>query len=119
MQSSGRRRDRRLPPASASRPDSRCRGPRPHRPGPHRNRRRRSMTTDTPTTPGLTTAAPGDREMRTALSDDREGRTKAEDRPGKVSVGLLGVGLMGSAMARRLLDRDIAVVAWDRDAEAV
>jgi len=42
----------------------------------------------------------------------------AQDRPEKVHVGLLGVGLMGSAMARRLLDRDIAVVAWDRDAEA-
>ena len=35
----------------------------------------------------------------------------------KVPVGLLGVGLMGSAMADRLLDRDIAVIAWDRDAE--
>jgi 3-hydroxyisobutyrate dehydrogenase len=33
------------------------------------------------------------------------------------SVGLLGVGLMGSAMAHRLLDRGIAVVAWDRDSE--
>jgi 3-hydroxyisobutyrate dehydrogenase len=32
-----------------------------------------------------------------------------------VTVGLLGVGLMGSAMARRLLDQGIAVVAWDRD----
>jgi 3-hydroxyisobutyrate dehydrogenase len=35
----------------------------------------------------------------------------------KVRVGLLGVGLMGSAMANRLLDRDIAVIAWDRNAE--
>ena len=35
----------------------------------------------------------------------------------KVRVGLLGVGLMGSAMAHRLLDRGIAVIAWDRDAE--
>jgi 3-hydroxyisobutyrate dehydrogenase len=34
-----------------------------------------------------------------------------------VRVGLLGVGLMGSAMAHRLLDRGIAVIAWDRDAE--
>jgi 3-hydroxyisobutyrate dehydrogenase len=57
------------------------------------------MSTETPTTPGLTTAA--------------------ADRPDKVRVGLLGVGLMGSAMARRLLDREIAVVAWDRDAAAV
>jgi 3-hydroxyisobutyrate dehydrogenase len=32
-----------------------------------------------------------------------------------VTVGLLGVGLMGSAMARRLLDQGIAVIAWDRD----
>jgi 3-hydroxyisobutyrate dehydrogenase len=32
-------------------------------------------------------------------------------------VGLLGVGLMGSAMAHRLLDRGVAVVAWDRDSE--
>ncbi len=34
-----------------------------------------------------------------------------------VRVGLLGVGLMGSAMAHRLLDQGIAVVAWDRHAE--
>jgi 3-hydroxyisobutyrate dehydrogenase len=36
-----------------------------------------------------------------------------------VRVGLLGVGLMGSAMAHRLLDRGIAVIAWDRDSEHV
>jgi 3-hydroxyisobutyrate dehydrogenase len=34
-------------------------------------------------------------------------------------VGLLGVGLMGSAMARRLLDQGIPVIAWDLDAERV
>jgi len=34
-----------------------------------------------------------------------------------VRVGLLGVGLMGSAMSRRLLDQGIAVTAWDRDPE--
>jgi 3-hydroxyisobutyrate dehydrogenase len=33
----------------------------------------------------------------------------------QVRVGLLGVGLMGSAMAHRLLERDFAVTAWDRD----
>ncbi|HEX3804316.1 MAG TPA: NAD(P)-dependent oxidoreductase [Solirubrobacteraceae bacterium] len=32
-------------------------------------------------------------------------------------VGLLGVGLMGAAMARRLLDQGIAVTAWDREPE--
>ena len=37
----------------------------------------------------------------------------------KVRVGLLGVGLMGSAMAHRLLDRGIGVIAWDRDADQV
>jgi 3-hydroxyisobutyrate dehydrogenase len=35
----------------------------------------------------------------------------------QVRVGLLGVGLMGSAMAHRLLEQDIAVTAWDRDEE--
>ena len=35
----------------------------------------------------------------------------------KARVGLLGVGLMGSAMAHRLLDRGIGVIAWDRDSE--
>ena len=33
----------------------------------------------------------------------------------QVRVGLLGIGLMGSAMAGRLLDQGIAVIAWDRD----
>jgi 3-hydroxyisobutyrate dehydrogenase len=37
----------------------------------------------------------------------------------KVRVGLIGVGLMGSAMARRLLDQGIAVIAWDRNTEHV
>jgi 3-hydroxyisobutyrate dehydrogenase len=37
----------------------------------------------------------------------------------KARVGLLGVGLMGSAMAHRLLDQDVAVIAWDRNAEPV
>jgi 3-hydroxyisobutyrate dehydrogenase len=35
----------------------------------------------------------------------------------QVRVGLLGVGLMGSAMAHRLLERNIAVSAWDVDPE--
>lgn len=37
----------------------------------------------------------------------------------KVRVGLLGVGLMGSAMAGRLLDQDIEVIVWDRNTEHV
>jgi 3-hydroxyisobutyrate dehydrogenase len=37
----------------------------------------------------------------------------------KVRVGLLGVGLMGSAMAHRLLDQGVAVIAWDRNREHV
>jgi 3-hydroxyisobutyrate dehydrogenase len=37
----------------------------------------------------------------------------------KVRVGLLGIGLMGSAMAHRLLDQRIGVVAWDRNDEHV
>jgi 3-hydroxyisobutyrate dehydrogenase len=37
----------------------------------------------------------------------------------KVRVGLLGVGLMGSAMAHRLIDQGIEVVAWDRNPEQV
>jgi len=41
----------------------------------------------------------------------------AEANQETVRVGLLGVGLMGSAMAHRLLDRGLAVIAWDRDSE--
>jgi 3-hydroxyisobutyrate dehydrogenase len=37
----------------------------------------------------------------------------------QVRVGILGVGLMGSAMAGRLLDQGIAVIAWDRNPEHV
>jgi 3-hydroxyisobutyrate dehydrogenase len=39
--------------------------------------------------------------------------------PEKVRVGFLGIGLMGSAMAHRLLDQGIPVIAWDRDRERV
>jgi 3-hydroxyisobutyrate dehydrogenase len=35
----------------------------------------------------------------------------------QVRVGLLGIGLMGSAMAARLLDQGIAVTGWDRNPE--
>jgi 3-hydroxyisobutyrate dehydrogenase len=35
----------------------------------------------------------------------------------QVRVGILGIGLMGSAMAGRLLDEGIAVIAWDRNPE--
>jgi 3-hydroxyisobutyrate dehydrogenase len=35
----------------------------------------------------------------------------------RVRVGLLGVGLMGSAMGHRLLDQGIEVIAWDRNPE--
>ena len=34
-------------------------------------------------------------------------------------VGFLGLGLMGSAMARRLLDQGFPIVAWDRNPEKV
>jgi 3-hydroxyisobutyrate dehydrogenase len=37
----------------------------------------------------------------------------------QVRVGILGIGLMGSAMAGRLLDQGIAVIAWDRNTEHV
>jgi 3-hydroxyisobutyrate dehydrogenase len=37
----------------------------------------------------------------------------------RVRVGLLGIGLMGSAMAHRLLARGIAVIAWDRDSDHI
>jgi 3-hydroxyisobutyrate dehydrogenase len=43
----------------------------------------------------------------------------AEANQETVRVGLLGVGLMGSAMAGRLLERGIPVRAWDRDTEHV
>jgi 3-hydroxyisobutyrate dehydrogenase len=37
----------------------------------------------------------------------------------KVRAGLLGVGLMGSAMAHRLLDQGIEVAAWNRNPEKI
>jgi 3-hydroxyisobutyrate dehydrogenase len=37
----------------------------------------------------------------------------------KVRVGLLGVGLMGTAMGHRLIDQGIEVVAWNRSPERV
>jgi 3-hydroxyisobutyrate dehydrogenase len=37
----------------------------------------------------------------------------------KPRVGLLGVGLMGSAMAGRLLEQGIPVIAWDLDSDHV
>jgi 3-hydroxyisobutyrate dehydrogenase len=45
--------------------------------------------------------------------------TATEQEMTKPRVGILGVGLMGSAMAARLVDQGFAVTAWDRDAERV
>ena len=36
-----------------------------------------------------------------------------------IRVGVLGTGLMGSAMAHRLLNQGLAVIAWDRDPDHV
>jgi 3-hydroxyisobutyrate dehydrogenase len=55
-------------------------------------------------TAATTSSTPGD---QTDAQNDQE----------KAGVGLLGVGLMGSAMADRLLEQGISVLAWDRDAE--
>jgi len=41
--------------------------------------------------------------------------TPRNPRQEKVRVGLIGTGLMGSAMAHRLLEQEFAVIAWDRD----
>jgi len=41
----------------------------------------------------------------------------AESVTGRARVGMLGTGLMGSAMAERLLDEGIEVLAWDRSTE--
>ncbi|HTA34121.1 MAG TPA: NAD(P)-dependent oxidoreductase [Solirubrobacteraceae bacterium] len=54
-------------------------------------------------------------DVHDTMTSEREGRWAMTE--GKPRVGLLGVGLMGSAMARRLLDRGVALVAWDRDSE--
>jgi 3-hydroxyisobutyrate dehydrogenase len=45
------------------------------------------------------------------------GQAAAEAKREAPRIGLLGVGLMGSAMGRRLLDREVTLLAWDRDTE--
>jgi len=45
------------------------------------------------------------------------GQATAKADQEKARVGFLGVGLMGSAMADRLLEQGITVLAWDRDPE--
>jgi 3-hydroxyisobutyrate dehydrogenase len=53
------------------------------------------------------------------MSNEPPTRSGSTGQPNEnnLRVGLLGVGLMGSAMAGRLLDQGIAVTAWDRDSE--
>jgi 3-hydroxyisobutyrate dehydrogenase len=46
-------------------------------------------------------------------------RVNADSDKQSVRVGLLGVGLMGSAMGHRLLEQDIGVIAWDHTPEHV
>ena len=55
------------------------------------------------------------------MSHDRLATTEsaAQADHEKVRVGLLGVGLMGSAMASRLIGQGIDVIGWDRDPDQV
>jgi 3-hydroxyisobutyrate dehydrogenase len=46
-----------------------------------------------------------------------QGRETARSASGPARVALLGTGLMGSAMAARLLGQGVPVVVWDRTAE--
>jgi 3-hydroxyisobutyrate dehydrogenase len=48
-----------------------------------------------------------------SIDDEEEDVTVKKDS----RVGLLGIGLMGTAMAHRLLDQGIPVIAWDRQSE--
>jgi len=50
--------------------------------------------------------------MRRSRRSENEEATMTQ-RP-DVRVGVLGIGLMGTAMAHRLLDEGVAVIAWDR-----
>jgi 3-hydroxyisobutyrate dehydrogenase len=54
-----------------------------------------------------------------ALDNAGSSTTPPNPEHAKVRVGLIGAGLMGSAMAHRLLKREIAVIAWDLDSEHV
>ena len=55
------------------------------------------------------------RTLRSACGMIAGGEMSGDASQEKVRVGLLGIGLMGSAMAHRLLAQGIGVVAWDRD----
>jgi 3-hydroxyisobutyrate dehydrogenase len=55
-------------------------------------------------------------ELNTSLEDPASTDARNEEKP---RVGLLGVGLMGSAMAHRLLGQGIPVLAWDHTSEHV
>ena len=55
--------------------------------------------------------------MSTSETSLRTAQPGDQSNPEPVRVGIIGVGLMGSAMAHRLLEQGIAVTAWDRDPE--
>ena len=55
-----------------------------------------------------------DAGSRIASIDDEEDDVTVKN---DSRVGLLGIGLMGTAMAHRLLDQGIPVIAWDRQSE--
>jgi len=77
------------------------------------------MSTQTPATAGSAIITANGVAIPPHTRNDREEQMSARSNPETVRVGLLGVGLMGSAMAGRLLDRGIEVIAWDRDSEHV
>jgi 3-hydroxyisobutyrate dehydrogenase len=77
------------------------------------------MTTQTPATAASVSAAPNGSASPAPTRNDPEEHANARLNPKTVRVGLLGVGLMGSAMAHRLLDRGIEVIGWDRESERV
>jgi 3-hydroxyisobutyrate dehydrogenase len=59
--------------------------------------------------------------MRSAAAQPHEQEVEEAEMSGATGrrVGLLGTGLMGTAMAHRLLNQGFALIAWDREADHV
>ena len=55
------------------------------------------------------------REFNKGVTVTSPSQAHQQENPSSTRVGLLGVGLMGSAMTHRLLNEGFPVVVWDRD----
>ena len=85
-------------------------------PAPHRRRRAAQRAGDDRGPRRARRDHRGSRHERPS-SRDRLARRAGRESPGQISLGFIGIGIMGTAMVLRLLERGWRVTVWNKEPE--